>query len=797
MPDMRSGILFAALSSLLLLSSNALAAECEAVLVDALRYGIGDEARAVLAFDADRDGRPDIVAAGEEQTRLAVLHNRNGVFANDTSIDLGHTVLDLFARDVDGNGIADIIAAGPQHISTIFGDGFRVVTTAIEGPALAGRILLGNIAGDSALDVIGLTSQRHVRVFAGNAGGTFTPAGTTTTLPASSIRVLATGEVTGDAHGDVLIADNSGAYILPGNGDGTFGTRRDLAAEEMRWVGTARIDGDDRDDIVIAGFTSSERFTLLSSRAYADPVQHDLSFGSIADDFDGDGKVDFISAGAAMHRGGGDGTFAKVWDSALSPWDTDRADFDGDGRKDLVLGTFEVDGVAVLFNQGNGTFSGSRTYDSRTSGWHINIADLNRDGRPDVVASYGSVQTYLTAPDGTLVPKEYWFAVGEVSRVGDLTNDGIPDLYSTEIGIYEGKGDGGFIGHNDKYVGSRDNDARLADMNRDGTLDVVGVERQSRTVSVGINDGQRNLTFTDHPAIHRPYFLAVADVNGDGWPDALTVGSETDQQGTLRLLITRPDGTFAPSVIVAANVIPLGLAVADFDGDGAVDVVIGQDSEIAVESAVVILRGHGNGTFTEWQRLFPVVFEAALNLVPATGDFNGDGRTDIAVLTGFSARVYHQQPDRSFAAGPELFTDGRFGIASGDLNGDGADDLVIDPAEVHLTSCAATLPAVPPLVRLTAPVSSTTGTAVTFTATVEGAGTTGHVRFIDKMGKTVGVVPVVNGVATLTLPAPARGRHFMQAVYSGHLNLARSASNVVTHDVGDPGTTARRRAVRH
>jgi hypothetical protein len=334
----------------------------------------------------------------------------------------------------------------------------------------------------------------------------------------------------------------------------------------------------------------------------------------VAADFNGDGKLDLAGpgvTGAAVMLNNGDGTFSPKTEFPLItyPQGIAAGDFNGDGKSDLAVVLQNAQfSMAVLLGTGAGGF-GPATYYPNTSGFDSPYAlasDLNNDGRVDVLIMH-SIDCFGPEPchgarivtlmvgngDGTFQPARdidvntfpYSFALGDFNR------DGIKDLAvggsNTELSILLGVGDGTFgaptvmqlVPGGDLFSAS--NDVDIADFNRDGIEDL--------TVPLGNGNG-----------------TAIVLGNGDG---------------TFRV-ITR--------ILEEAVSAPQGQAVADFNGDGFLDIARGMADGLG--GLIHVLHGNGDGTFQ------PIVRYA----VPSTltnqgggwliaGDFNGDSKPDLAL----------------------------------------------------------------------------------------------------------------------------------------------------------------------
>ena len=129
-----------------------------------------------------------------------------------------------------------------------------------------------------------------------------------------------------------------------------------------------------------------------------------------------------------------------------------------------------------------------------------------------------------------------------------------------------------------------------------------------------------------------PGSLAVADVNGDGNPDLIVANSPGYSSGSIGVLLGNGDGTFQPVKLdsIAGTVgVVNALAVADVNGDGKADVLVGTCCESNGNNEVAVLLGNGDGTFQP-----AAMYDAAGTQggIVSVGDVNGDGRPDIVMV---------------------------------------------------------------------------------------------------------------------------------------------------------------------
>jgi len=267
-------------------------------------------------------------------------------------------------------------------------------------------------------------------------------------------------------------------------------------------------------------------------------------------------------------------------------------------------------------------------------------ADFNKDGAPDLAtldAKSFHVNVLLNTGNGTFGKPISAFKFTEAPHAlatGDFNGDGIPDLAvvtgstPAHVQILLGKGDGTFT-FKASYIVGISTSVVVADFNGDGKLDVAVTgnpkTRGGAIVMFGNGDGTLQAPAW-YPATLAPETIVAADVNGDGFPD-LIVGGNVTGHGPLAILLNHGDGTFEPPVHYAITGNPVGIAVGDLNNDGKPDLVVTSTGTIAV------MLGNGDGTFGK-----PVHYSLAAvgspALAVAIADFNLDGNLDVIVGTG-------------------------------------------------------------------------------------------------------------------------------------------------------------------
>lgn len=638
---------------------------------DPVAFDTGGGPIGLTLSDVDGDGHADLICCGptaDETGEVRVFHaDGAGGLSLAAVREVGRRPIHIEAADLDGDGDRDLVTLdrddGTISVLVNGGDGlFESRRLVFAGASDPSDLVLADANGDGTIDA--LLGDRNVlarslTLFPGIGDGTFAPA---LRIPTTTVPIdIDAGDITGDGVVDILAAGErtSPAHLLVGRGEGIFFPPRPLQTPDEVLIELADVNGDGVLDLAFGEeevniVLGDARGLVFPSRLAVDGKANSV----LAVDIDMDGDADIIAgvesraeAVLAVFLNDGGGGFAErfVYPSTFSSNAVVAADFNGDGLLDLASAGGNV---AVLIATAPGHYRDAQFLDVPSSASDIAAGDMNGDGRADLVVSrefgFDSITIFIGRGDGTFVS----FAPQLLSdrprqvAVGDVDGDGHLDVAATVHSVWltlcRGNGEGTLEPPERLRLGTRNELFGLAlhDMDADGSLDIITTLLGSgeEDVVIAWNDGSGGFPSTSVlPGAGYSTEVKIGDLNRDGVPDIVLSG--------VGYLLGLGDRSFGQVRRHNPGDRPMGVDVADFDGDGRDDLAVSNQEGRAV--AVLVnpewcvacaadLDGDGRLTVLDFLE-FQTLFDAG----DAKADFDGDGR-----LTLFDFLEFQSQFER-------------------------------------------------------------------------------------------------------------------------------------------------------
>ncbi|HVW15158.1 MAG TPA: FG-GAP-like repeat-containing protein [Mucilaginibacter sp.] len=349
--------------------------------------------------------------------------------------------------------------------------------------------------------------------------------------------------------------------------------------------------------------------------------------GTAVSDLNGDAKNDIIIANSGANSisilrntsNAGNLSFAPaiVFPAQNYPVCVAAGDLDGDGKPDIAVTNFGSNSITVFSNTStanNTSVKSQLLLQTGTNPFGISIADFDGDGRPDIV-----VANHYSDPATISVFRNLTISAGSISfaprvdlpasynprelTTADIDNDGKPDIIvanqgASSISVFRNTSVNGTISFAPKVdlatplnsvatANSWPESVAVGDLNGDGKLDIAVANNDSPGyLSVFTNNSTlANLAFLprqDFSTGNNPYSISIGDLNGDGKPD-IAVSNQVDN--TISVLINSSNGnTIAlnPHIDYATGNYPRSSNIADENGDGKPDLIVGNNNENTV-----------------------------------------------------------------------------------------------------------------------------------------------------------------------------------------------------------------------
>jgi hypothetical protein len=333
--------------------------------------------------------------------------------------------------------------------------------------------------------------------------------------------------------------------------------------------------------------------------------------------------------------------------------------------------------------------SSSAVAGAYTSPRYSVVADFNGDGYPDLAVTNtgGTSVSILLNNRGTFTVGASLLVTSAPTSIatGDFNGDGKADIAVTlaslnSIAVFLGNGDGTFSSPVLYSTSPGPGNLVVGDYNRDGNMDLA-IVTSNGLLSLLLGNGNGTFTLSNiSPSVsYYAQGIAQADLNGDGILDLVISSSSYED---LQVLLGNGDGTF--SALTAMNSVngPGQVVVADFNQDGVPDLAVASN----FGTAVGVYLGNGDGTFAA---AATPPFSGTIYAI-AAADISGDGIPDLIAADIFGDRVITVtgKGDGTFASASIVSTGSNpeF-VVAGDWNGDGVEDLAVP----NLSGASATI----------------------------------------------------------------------------------------------------------
>ena len=614
--------------------------------------------------------------------------------------------------DFNGDGFQDAVTtySNSGQVEILINNGDGLLNTSVFLETGAGRrlqdIQTEDLNGDGRPDLVVTDSEsRRLLVYLNQGAASFTFAGQYALQSGTFVGTGGLFLLDVDEDGDIDMLGLDGATLTGrvslyrNNGSGVFGAPENSDLDLERPSGTMfyDVDGVNGPDMVWYSNTEADLYAELNdgNGLFGDRITllNNFNFTRFqVTDVDDDGDMDILTTrhGGAneivtVYRNVGSLVFEESQSFSPGPYlnFADSKDINGDGYREILAHSLNTNQIYAFVNRGDGTFEPAIHLRGTTR--DLEVCDLDNDGDLDLVYQSGIGVSEHFNRGGTFLNAPTVIFSNDISSpvAGDFDKDGDLDFVIIEDDIFDGynhillnDGKGNLTVGPGVFRARQGKNGTVADdFNKDGNLDIAVVNSSqysnSFTVVFGNGDGTfQNNRETDVGGI--PTSLVKGDFNADTHVDlAFFVGGE------VVLYFNNGNGQFTkgPTRFPAGDN-PTSLKAVDIDGDTDLDLL----AVTRGDYRVAVLVNQGLGTFAA-----PVLYNTgeAQPLLIDAADIDGDNDIDLAIAhTQRPTVLMLNNGSGQFSVGTS-FPEGKGVAVFGDVNQDGAPDLIADGLRIN------------------------------------------------------------------------------------------------------------------
>ncbi|CAF0742600.1 unnamed protein product [Adineta steineri] len=679
----------------------------------------------IAIADLNNDGKLDIAVANYGTNNVGVLLNYgNGTFATQVTFKTGINShpSSIAINDLNTDNHMDIVVvcSGTNNIAILLGLGngtFTITKKYSTGNNSSPRsIVIGDFDNDNILDIAAVNyGTVSIGVFFGYGTGIVAEQMTFFTASDFNPQSIATGYFNNDTRLDIVVVNFDYNYVIMIITNKKYNflpqtTYRTTGSSSFPTSATvADFNNDNLLDMVVTNYYTNSIDVLIN---YGNDIfKNQVSYSTGSDsgpyyatsgDFNNDKRPDIAVANYRISTiiiflANGNGTFSSPTSystgSGSRPYKIVTGDLNNDNWTDIVVGN-DANYISIFLGYGDGTFSTQTTYSTGNYSdlYSVVIGDINNDKQQDIVVTTrktSSIAVFLGYGDGKF-SSPTTFSTGnnsgpELFTFAELNGDNLVDIVvadydANNIRILYGYGNGSFSLQSTLPTGNNSSprDVTIADIDKDGHLDIVFINYNGGSVGIFFGYGKGNFSTQKLYSLgngSHPYSIVVSDLNNDGQSDIIIPNSGT---GNVVILSGYDNSTFTSQQTYRTKDLsnPQSIAVGDVNNDKRLDVIVVN----YLGNNVDIFLGLGNGTFTSYASYATGTSSNPHSV--AVGHFNDDkwldivvansGSNNIGIFLGYGNATFSSQTTYSTGNSSQPYA-----VAIADFNNDKRLDIVV------------------------------------------------------------------------------------------------------------------------